>query len=222
MTANYDASSNRDLGVMILGGNDTTKFAYQVALTNGYGIFNAQPNLMDAYALTARVTFQPVLGFRIGASIRNGDLPPSSADVTDKDTKFRYGFDVSWKFKNLVLMGEYIDGEDTGSYTKGGGCDGPGEIVTGTKNTDGFYAMAVYRFNSNLEPVYKIESYKASTIEGSDIATPAISDKSMCQTFGLNYYPNDWTRLQINYTYSAESPTEIKNDAFLVQLQVKF
>jgi hypothetical protein len=41
-------------------------------------------------------------------------------------------------------------------------------------------------------------------------------------TFGVNYFFNDWTRLQLNYVYRAESPVEIPTDEIVVQLQVKF
>ena len=41
-------------------------------------------------------------------------------------------------------------------------------------------------------------------------------------TIGINYYFNDWTRLQANYIYRAEQPTEVVNDEFVIQLQVKF
>jgi hypothetical protein len=82
--------------------------------------------------------------------------------------------------------------------------------------------MAVYRFNNNLEPVYKIESYKTATGEVSDVPGPLTENSSICQTFGLSYYPNDWTRIQVNYIYAADSPREINNDALLIQLQVKF
>lgn len=222
MTADNMAIGNRDIGMMILGGSDTTLFTYQVALTNGYGITNVNPNLLDSYTLTGRVTVQPVQGLKVGASVRTGQSPAQDVTVEDPDTKMRLGFDVNWKFRNLVLMGEFIDGEDVGSYTTGGGCDGPGEMVTGEKVTSGWYAMGAYRFANNFEPVYKLENYNSSKSDGSDTSSPAAEETSMCQTFGLNYYPNDWTRLQLNYTYSAETPNEVKNDALLIQLQVRF
>ena len=89
----------------------------------------------------------------------------------------------------------------------------------GTNNSDGFMLMAIFRTNSNFEPVYKIESFNTAKSEGDAIP---VDDSSICQTFGLNYYPNDWTRLQLNYIDKAESPTEINNDDLLLQLQVRF
>lgn len=223
MTANLNGG-NRDLGLMLLGGSDSTLFTYRVALTNANGVFVRDNNLFDAYALTARVTFQPIPGLYLGASARQTQSPPSAEGVEEDDTKFRYGFDAQYSFKNFTLLGEYIHGKDEGSYTEGGGCGGDAVTMTGTNNADGFYAMAIYRTNFNLEPVYKIESYKTIKADGGDIPIENKST-SVCQTFGLNYYPNDWTRLQLNYIYSVEGPEisdEIDNDMFLIQLQVRF
>ncbi len=41
-------------------------------------------------------------------------------------------------------------------------------------------------------------------------------------TFGVNYFFNDWTRLQVNYMYRGEEPVEINNDEIAIQIQVKF
>lgn len=222
LTANYDATSNRDIGVMVLGGNDTTRFTYRVALTNGYGIFSQENDLTRSYSLTGRVTFRPINNLVLGASYRDGILPNQDEAITQSDTKMRYGFDAFWKQGSYFLQGEYISGEDVGSYTTGGGCDGgPGETVIGAQDRVGYFLMGGYRFANNLEPVYKFESYKSTTSSGQEGTTAAVVE-SFCQTFGVNYYPNDWTRIQVNYVYSAEDPEEIKNDALLVQLQVRF
>ena len=67
--------------------------------------------------------------------------------------------------------------------------------------------MVVYKTDSNFEPVYKIESYETIKSDGGDVPIE-VEESSMCQTFGMNYYPNDWTRLQLNYVYRAEKPAE--------------
>ncbi len=224
MTINYDGTSNRDIGIMVLGGSKTSLLAYQVALTNGYGIFSTNNNLFDSYSLTGRATVQPIEGLKIGGSMRYGTLPPESDDpsITEDDSKMRFGFDISYMKGKYMIQAEYIDGEDKGSYTTGGGCDGgPATTSVGTKYTEGLYVIGAYRFANNLEPVYKIETF-SSTEKSTESANSGDELSSVCQTFGLNYYPNDWTRLQLNYTYAAEDPKEVKNDALLLQLQVKF
>jgi hypothetical protein len=221
LTANLEGG-NRDLGLMLLGGNDTAFFTYRAAITNGYGVFNTSDNnLLDAYAITGRITMQPIPGLVFGASAKYTQSPPSAEGVEEDDTKVRYGFDAQYSFKKFTVLAEYIHGDDEGSYTEGGGCGGDAVTMTGTNNANGFYVMAIYKTNSNFEPVYKIESYETRKSDGGDIPT-LNEESSICQTFGLNYYPNDWTRLQANYIYRAEQPNEVPNDMFLLQLQVRF
>ena len=220
LTANLNGG-NRDIGLMFLGGSDTTLVTYSASITNGTGMFQTENNLADTYALNGRVTIQPIKGLYFGASARSTQSLPQAEGVEEHDTKFRYGFDAQYSFKNFTLLGEYIHGKDEGSYTEGGGCGGDAVTKIGTNNANGFYVMAVYRTNSNFEPVYKIESYETIKSDGGDTPTN-VEESSMCQTFGLNYYPNDWTRLQLNYSYRAEQPKEINNDMLLLQLQVRF
>lgn len=220
LTANL-SGGNRDIGIMLLGGNDTTKITYSASLTNGTGTFETENNLLDTYAVNGRLTYQPIKGLYFGASGRYMKSPPQADGVEDDDTKFRLGFDAQYSFNNFTLLGEYIKGNDEGSYLEGGGCGGDPVLMTGTNNADGFSATVVYRTNSNLEPVYKIENY--GTVKGDGTDNPInVEESSMRQTFGLNYYPNDWTRLQLNYIYKAEKPTEVKNDMLLLQFQVRF
>lgn len=66
----------------------------------------------------------------------------------------------------------------------------------------------------NLQPVIKYESFDPDLDTEKDIQNTI--------TFGINYFFNDWTRLQLNYLYKAEEGEEISNDEILMQLQVKF
>lgn len=220
LTANLQGG-NRDLGLMLLGGSDTTLFTYTAAITNGTGVLSTDNNLFDSYAFNGRLTVQPITGLYFGASARYMESPPQADGVEEDDTKMRYGFDAQYSFKNFTVMGEYINGKDDGSYLEGGGCGGDPVLMTGSNNANGFQATFVYRTNSNIEPVYKIESYETIKGDGGDTSAN-IEESTMRQTFGLNYYPNDWTRFQLNYLYNAEKPTEVKNDMLLLQLQVRF
>ena len=65
----------------------------------------------------------------------------------------------------------------------------------------------------NLQPIVKYESYDPNIDEDNDVEDVI--------TFGVNYFFNDWTRLQLNYLYKAEEEEE-SNDEILMQLQVKF
>jgi phosphate-selective porin len=213
--------SNRDIGVAFMGGNDTTFLTYTVTVTNGTGALAVDNNLFDTYALTGRMTIQPIKKLYFGVSARHIESPPTAEGVTDKDTKLRYGFDAQYSIGGFTFLGEYIHGTDEGSYLEGGGCGGDPVLKTGTNNADGYYIMGVYRFPFNLEPVYKFESYTTKKDDGGDTPNP-VENTSYYQTFGLNYYPNDWSRIQVNYVYRAERPTEHNDDCLFIQVQVKF
>ena len=72
----------------------------------------------------------------------------------------------------------------------------------------------MYKSSWNPQPVFKFESYDA------DVSIDNNSETIM--TFGLNYFLNDWTRVQVNYRYKAEQALEIPNDQVVIQVQVKF
>ncbi|MEN8248468.1 MAG: porin [Bacteroidota bacterium] len=218
---------NRDIGIMFLGGDKSTKLQYFVSLTNGYGLLKTDSvNLLDAYALSGRVVFQPIEGLSLGASYRKMINPPMDASIETGDVKNRFGFDAQYKFRELTIIGEYIHGVDDGSYmASGGGCGGDAPVYAiGTQTANAFYGTLAYKWR-NFEPVYKLENYLRLTEKEGGITS---EESDLWQTIGLNYYPNDWTRIQLNYLYKAEKsdnilvPAEVKNDALLIQLQVKF
>ena len=210
---------NRDLGVMFLGGDKTKLLQYYVSLTNGYGVYETgKNNLTEALAVTGRLVLQPVDGLYLGGSYRYMQMPNADETVLEKDTRTRWGVDAEYNVSGFRVFGEYIDGKDNGSVMSGGGCGGTPELIPGSQKADGFYGMAMYRWR-NLEPVYKFEVYDRQQIEN-EVVTGEASD--IWQTFGLNFYPNDWTRLQLNYLYKTEDPSEIKNDCLLFQVQVNF
>ena len=72
----------------------------------------------------------------------------------------------------------------------------------------------MYMFEDyGVQPIVKYESF--------DPDTDTDDDAMSIITAGVNYFFNDWTRLQLNYLYKAEE-TEVANDEILMQLQVKF
>lgn len=203
--------SNRDIGLMILGGSDTTMIEYRVAVMNGTG-----PVLRDDNAfkdLYGRLIVKPLRGVTFGLNAMVG-RSISATDPSTNDEQLRLGADIGLNYQNLFLMSEYIYSSDKGTYTTGGGCDGSDvQVHEGSIERGGFYIMSGYTWG-NLMPVVKFELYDRDLETGlRDIQTI---------TYGINYYFNDWTRLQLNYRYKAEDPKEVSNDAISVQIQVKF
>ncbi len=92
-------------------------------------------------------------------------------------------------------------------------------MVLGSIKRAGFWAQAMYMTPWNIQPIVKYEIYDPDT-DKDNLSTENCIKK--ITTFGINYFLNDWTRIQINYLYKAEEDNEYSNDEVLFQIQVKF
>ncbi len=205
-------SPDRDMGLMLLGGSDTTLFRYSVAYMNGTGLLAKD---VDTFKdLVGRVIFQPTSWLNAGGSFKTGKSVNVENPALDNNKTLRLGGEIEIDIANFLVQGEYIYGKDDGSYTVGGGCGSEPEVVIGSIKRAGMYVMGLYKTPWNIQPVIKYENYNTNI----DVA----NNMEQITTFGLNYFFNEWTRLQVNYEYKAEQAREVKNDLFMVQLQVKF
>lgn len=204
-------SPDRDMGFMLLGGSDTTLFRYSIALTNGSGLLLKDP---DTYKdVVGRVVFQPTKWLSLGGSFKTGKS--KNADVTlGNNTYQRIGGELEVNFAKFLVQSEFIVGEDNGTYTVGGGCGGDPQVVQGSVKRSGMFVMALYNTPWNFQPVIKYENYNSDMDKDNNM--------EQITTFGINYFFNEWIRLQVNYEYAAEQAKEIKNDRLMVQLQAKF
>jgi len=211
------AGPYRDLGIMFTGGNDTTFINYGLAITNGTGL--GFKDTIDMYKdFSGRVVFSPLrltdseLDISLGFGAKYTSSKNSDVSFPD-NTGYRLGADLGIKWKNILVQGEFIYGKNDGTYTEGGGCGGDPVVVVGSVERYGYMAQGMYMTPWSLQPVIKYQNYDPNMAGNLDM--------NSIITFGVNFFPNDWTRLQINYLYSAEE-REIRNDQFLVQLQVVF
>lgn len=200
----------RDLGMMLFG-KPHEKVSYNVAMMNGTGAGEEDDNRNKDYV--ARVVLSPFEGVNFGGSYRFGKSAPAATGVEDEDEVVRYGAELEVEHGNFLLQGEYIYGEDTGSYTTGGGCGGDPEVHIGSVDREGYFFQGLYMTEWNLQPVVKYEYYEPNFDADDDVVETI--------TFGFNYFINDWTRLQLNYLYECEE-VEVMNDELLMQLQVRF
>jgi phosphate-selective porin len=202
------AGPQRDIGAMIFGGKADSKFHYYLAVMNDYARGFEDEN--NGKSLKGRLTYSPLDFLQIGGSFAYGET-----GVESDNEKTRLGGELQLTFGNFLFQSEYLWADDTGNYTTGGGCDGtPIEFHTGGVTRNGYYAQAMYMTSWNLQPVVKLESFDSNV---------DINDNSeTILTFGVNYFLNEWTRIQANYRYKAEQLLEIPNDQFVLQVQVKF
>ncbi|MCY1720617.1 porin [Prolixibacteraceae bacterium Z1-6] len=203
---------DRDMGLMLLGGSDTTLFRYAISAMNGTGLLAKD---IDTYKdIIGRVIVQPTDWMHFGGSFKTGKSVNVEDPSLGNNTTKRFGAELEINYANFLIQSEYIYGEDNGSYTIGGGCGGEPEVVQGNVKRSGMFVMALYNTPWNLQPLIKYENYNG------DVDDDSVLDQ--ITTFGVNYFFNEWTRLQVNYEYAAEKAHEVKNDRLMVQLQVRF
>lgn len=226
LAVNQLAGPFRDMGIMLLGSTDSLfgkkdLISYRFAVLNGSGLNQWDNNKYKDIA--ARIVISPWEWLRIGGSYRTGKQNIKKTTKV-QDTRTRYGFDLEVEYKNFLIQGEYIAGEEVGEVpTSGGGCGGKSVALEDPKyNRDGFFVQAMYMTPWYLQPVVKYESYNPDGVEYTYLYVTQ-NFKQDTWTFGLNYFINEWTRLQVNYLYNAEGDgNEFKNDGLTIQLQAKF
>lgn len=195
----------RDLGMVLMGGDKDSFINYSLGFMNGSGLGRLDNN--EKKDIVGRVILKPLDFLRIGGSFRYGY--PSYNN--NKDSRTTIGGEVSLKHKGFTLLGEYI--MDEGDYNRdlGGGCSG--NLIELGSERNGGYATIAYLTKWNVEPVFRFDFFNSGNTQ---------DYKENNLTFGLNYFFNDWTRLQLNYVYKTEDPAELKNDVFVIQLQATF
>jgi hypothetical protein len=205
-------SPDRDLGIMLSGSIKDNFLSYSVALTNGTGIGGYDNN--QGKTVHSRLVIAPFGFIKLGGGVQYGTHPSIVEDATEEDSRFRWAADVQLKLKNFDLIGEYISSSDKGSYSVGGGCGGEVTILEGDLKRSGYYVTAMYRTPWNLQPIFRYENWNT------DVNIMNRVEHTM--VLGLNYWLNDWSRIQVNYLYKAEEKLEVMNDEFLIQFQVTF
>lgn len=199
----------RDIGIMLFGGGKDKLLSYSVAVMNGKGIGKKDVDNNQKKDLIGRVVFHPLDWLNIGGSFRYGH------PLTDSVSRTSFAGEIEIKYSGLRVQAEYIYDEGDYDASASGGCGGT-PMTLGDKRS-GFWAMAMYKFRFNLEPVVKIETFSTGNTN---------EEEFLITTFGVNYFFNDNIRIQANYQYRAEynsnSNAEFPNDAILLQLQAKF
>ena len=202
---------DRDMGIMLLG-ELAGKFKYNVAVMNGVGLNAEDENKGKDFV--GRLAYSPCSMVTLGTGFKFGNAQSIVADADD-DKFTRFGMDFTVDYKNLMVQGEYIYGKDEGSYTTGSSCEPPIVTHLGTVERQGLHLTALYNTKWNFQPVIKYELYDPDKEFEEDIMH--------IHTIGFNYFINEWTRIQVNYQRAIEEKVPADdNDAFFIQMQVKF
>jgi len=90
------------------------------------------------------------------------------------------------------------------------------KVSGGEKKSDGWYLLGTYDLMKdypNLQLVAKYEQYDPDK----DVSRNRLD----IATIGFNYFFNKYTKIMANYRFRNEQ-TDVGNDEFLMQLQIKF
>jgi len=103
------AGPQRDMGVMISGGADTSLVKYSIAFLNGSGLGIYDDNTGKDFA--GRVVISPLDFVKVGGSFGYGKTNPTNPDSALND-KLRFAGELQVKYGNFLMQGEYIYGAD--------------------------------------------------------------------------------------------------------------
>jgi phosphate-selective porin OprO/OprP len=194
--------NGRDLGIQLSGslfktGEGRYLADYYLALLDGAGINSLDNN--QSKDIDGRIVLHPFSFLAVGGSYYNG-YDRFTSSLLREQNRIRWGAELVMNYHDFSIKSEYLQGQE------------------GNKNPtmhQGWYAQASYYFlPKHLQGVFRYDSY--------------IPDQSKAQSkyiyyvFGLNYFFNIWTKIQVNYSRRTETGPSIDNDVFTVQLQVAF
>jgi phosphate-selective porin len=131
----------------------------------------------------------------LGASAYDGQTVPSAGAAAVK--RARLGLEAALLYQDLSLKGEFIQGQD------------------GDTMRQGWYAQGCYFFlPKTLQGIIKFDSYDPNRNKA--------LDRTDLWIFGLNWFLNGQTKLQINYLWSRDESGHTVNKVLEAQFQAGF
>jgi phosphate-selective porin OprO/OprP len=194
--------TGRDIGIMVNGSlikiQNHYLMDYYLALLNGAGINTLDNNQYKD--IDARLVFHPLPIFDFGFSYYNGfDVFISSPNINQE--RVRLGTEFALNYNLLSVKGEWIEGKEGNSNP----------IVH-----HGWYLQGSYfLWPKHFQGVFRYDTYDPNVAKSKDLET------STYYVFGLNYFFNVWTKIQMEYSLRTEDPSK-KNNAYSIQLQLGF
>lgn len=186
----------RDIGIRLVGKYDIVDYA--LGYVNGsetkyYITSNSDDNDAKGVAGRIGISVPGVKGLGVGVSVVS-----NKAGAT-KTTFDRTGADVKYDADPISVQLEYITGDTAGV------------------KASGYYLEAGYKIGS-LQPMIRYESYDPNT----DADATTAQQELTILAAGANVYIGKNAKVQIFSETKTEKPTDLKNNAVIVQTAVKF
>ena len=196
-------SYDRDIGVKLEGELFDKRLSYGAGIFNGSGINRADNN--NSKDVVTRVVISPfkgknklLAGLSLGAAFQYGKQPR----VEDAEgNRTVIGALAKYEYNKLKIQSEYLFRRQ--------------EQIPGLSDKDacGWYIMTAYYFLPKLQAAARYEEYDPNR----DVSR----NKEDILTLGLNYFFNDYLRLQTNYRFKNDQSEASSND-FALQLTISY
>jgi hypothetical protein len=193
--------NGRDIGIQIGGGfgriGDRLLVDYTLQLLDGAGINTLDNN--QSKDLDARLVIHPLKWISVGGSYYDGyDRFTSSVGKDQKRT--RWGTELAVVRDQWSVKAEYIRGQE--------GAHDP-------TTHQGWYGQAGYfLIPRHLEGIFRYERYDPNAAKTNIGAT--------YYDFGMSYFFNVWTKMQVYYSQRNQDGPALNNNMFEAQLQLAF
>jgi phosphate-selective porin OprO/OprP len=194
--------NGRDIGIQINGSfakiDNRYLFDYTLGLFNGAG-YDVTTDNNQHKDLAGRLSVHPIKNLTISADFYDGVAlyTLAGAKAATNNVRDRKGMDARYVFGALALQAEYDRGTDA------------------TINRDGWYGQATYFvWRRHLQLAARYDTYDPNEVQ--------VNVRTNYYTGGLNYFFNDWARLEINYVDVKQPGVEVKKNIFETQLQLTF
>lgn len=199
--------NGRDIGIQLNGSLIRVEgrhlIDYYLQLLDGAGINTLDNN--QSKDIDARLVLHPLRFLNLGGSYYDG-FDRFSGNPAKDQLRTRWGLEADLELNALSVKGEYIHGQD-----------GSTNLKTGTVATrhQGWYGQAGYFFiPRHLQGIFRYDSYD------SNLAKSQVN--STYYDFGLNYFFNVWTKIQVYYSLRNQQGPTVNNNMFEAQLQLAF
>jgi phosphate-selective porin OprO/OprP len=202
--------NGRDIGIQAGGSfirlKDSYLLDYTFQLLNGAGINTLDNN--QSKDVDGRLVIHPLKILSIGGSYYNG-FDRFTSSLSRDQKRIRWGTELALNVAGLSVKGEYIRGQE--------GSSSPADHNGSSSLTqhEGWYGQAAYFFlPRRLQGIFRYDYYNPNT------AKTAVS--GTYYDFGLNYFFNVWTKLQVYYSLRNQQGPTLNNNMFEAQLQLAF
>jgi len=199
--------NGRDIGIQLNGSlfrlEGRHLIDYYIQLLDGAGINTLDNN--QSKDIDARLVLHPLRFLSLGGSYYDG-FDRFTGTPTRDQLRTRWGLEADLELNALSVKGEYIHGQD-----------GNNNLKTGTVATlhQGWYGQVGYFIvPRHLQGVFRYDWY--------DPITTKTQVNSTYYDFGLNYFFNVWTKVQVYYSLRNQEGPAVNNNMFEAQLQLAF